>query len=139
MNLKENLKEFHQYVQEFIEVVCVKFNLVKSDFIDDPYKFIGKTFPKRGLLKMGDREIEYAFHGAGCDLIINNLEVRYDFAPLINSNVKVSSWKFLQFIYSKYPDLKTTFNHEDLIAELENSSKYEKFFSKHEMGFFYWH
>lgn len=139
MSLTKDLKEFYQCVQEFIEIVCLKFNLVKSDFTDDPYKFIGKTFPKSGLLKTADNEIKYAFHGAGCDFWVNNLVVRYDFAPFINYNIKVSSWKFLQFVYSKHPDLKTTFSHEDLIAELENSSKYESFFSKHEMGFFYFH
>ncbi len=139
MNLTEELKEFYQLTQDFIDAICVEYNIIKSEFTNSPYSFAGVMFPKSGLLKMGDREIEYSFHGAGCDFWVNNLEVRYDFAPFINYNIKVSSWKFLQFVYSKHPDLKTTFSHEDLIAELENSSKYEEFFSKHEMGFFYWH
>jgi hypothetical protein len=114
--IERELLIYQKTVFRYTYDLCSFYAINFDEFTKDPYRFINKSFPKLGSFKVNDSlSYDYHFHGAGCDVKVSNgLKLNYDFAPLNNSFVKTSSWKFQVFLESKYSDLtiKTIEIHE---------------------------
>ena len=83
-----------------------------------PYNEVGKALPREGTFVFLSCTIYYKFHGAGCLFRINNIELDYDVAPLSSNNIKLSPWKFLNF-------LKTCSNNENDIKALDQKQVFD--------------
>jgi hypothetical protein len=70
-----------------------------------------KAIPKEGVLKSG---IEYDFHGVGCMLTINNLDVDFDFGPDDRCD-GFDAWRLGLFVNERPRLYKRYFENEQLL------------------------
>jgi hypothetical protein len=82
------------------------------DLQDIPYNEVNKKIPKKGTFNWRTYLVSFDFHGAGCLFKINNLELDYNIGPLSENNIKISPWKFLNFLKT-YPKVESEINNLD--------------------------
>ncbi|WP_108807665.1 DUF6896 domain-containing protein [Aquimarina spinulae] len=98
----EELKKYVDFIREFENSLTSEF-----DINGNIWNRSGKDFPKSGKVK----DYQYKFHGAGCEVIKNDIICEYDIAPLNGRDIKFSPWKFSKFIES-HPDLNIINRHD---------------------------
>ncbi len=67
-----------------------------------PYTKVGEDFPKKGSIKKEDSLIQYNYHGGGCTVHLDDIILDYNVVLSDTNYIKLSSWKFGQFIESWY-------------------------------------
>lgn len=98
---QENIEEFIEFVKQFNKQVNL-FNRLLIDTYnlecEPTYNEAGNFFPRNGELITDIGTYNYRYHGGGCTFTVNGIIVSYDIDVLNNNEIKLSSWKFNEFI-----------------------------------------
>jgi len=117
MNLEAILFDFCTYVKEFHEHLIVKYNLT-----DIPYNVKGRAFPKAGIENINNIEVKYKFHGRGCTLDWNGIEIGFNVDTTSINSLMLSCYSFGKFIQT-YPKTKSSefshYSYDELHTVLE--------------------
>ena len=111
--IKNYLLKFTVIIKHLEKELKNRFNLE-----DIPYNEVGRKISHEGTFVFLEYTILYKFHGAGCLFKIKGLELDYNIAPLSDNNIKISPWKFLNF-------MKSCSNIEDDINSLDQRAIFE--------------
>jgi len=95
MNIESSLFHFMQKIDLFEKTLSTRF-----DIKDQIYGHVNSIFPRQGEVFDGTTKIRYRFHGSGCNLLWDGLDIDYDIDQSSVNRIKVSPWKFNKFLKS---------------------------------------
>jgi hypothetical protein len=89
------LKKLVVLIRNFEDQLILDYN------INDRFQnHLGKDLPYTGNLMLGQDEITFRFHGAGCEVVSEQYSFDYSFIPTTDNRIKITPGKFLNFIKS---------------------------------------
>jgi hypothetical protein len=96
------MSNFYQYIENFVSFIRKYEQAMKANFslLNTPYIDIGKLFPKTGSIEIDEKNIEFHYHGAGVTVNYGSIILDYNFHINDRFYIKISPWKFTQFIKS---------------------------------------
>jgi len=105
--LSKALKAFERYVTKFNETLMNKYMLEKN-----PIHVIGKIVPKSDTIVIDGQHVSYRYHGAGCSVIYGTIQLEFDIIP--NESIKITPWKFEQFLITYLKLDNNLFNQDEV-------------------------
>lgn len=92
--VKRYIEQFRSYIKSFNKLLMVTYNLD----IEPTYNEARTLFPRSGMILDDGVQIDYLYHGSGCTFTKENVIISYDIDVLHNNEIKISDWKFNEFI-----------------------------------------
>lgn len=121
--IKDCLFRYVQIILQFEKALIEVYHLH-----DHPYQS-QKLFPRTGTVKSGDDLFDYRFHGSGCSLKFQNLEIHFDYYIVLEDYISTNPWKFTEFIkgyWANKESLPSIDKVEVALIELNQSSIIKK-------------
>ncbi|WP_346320978.1 hypothetical protein [Chitinophaga sp. YIM B06452] len=87
------LFEYTDRIHLFNDTLVQKYGLK-----DIPYNVSGKSFPKTGEVYIGDKLINYRFHGRGATIFWEGAEIKFDIDAPGKHKIITSSWPYRKFL-----------------------------------------
>src|SRR5258708_16126375 len=103
--IEKVLFDFVYYVKRFNQYLTDKYQLK-----DNPFNVKGRAFPKSALEIIETIPVEYKFHGGGCTIKWEGLEIMYNIDVSSINDIVVSSYEIVKFI-STNPQFSTHLNY----------------------------
>lgn len=114
LSTEEALFLLVDYIKDFHESLIHAYNLD-----DIPYNLSGKVFPKKGVIAIKEAKINYHFHGNGCTLVWNNIEIEYAIDPISKHEIKIGAYSISQFLATLPGEGDGRFSFEEISTTLQ--------------------
>lgn len=118
--LEQLLYNYLSEIFEFESAITVAYKL------DDlPFNMLSR-FPQKESIFYKNKKTDYRFHGNGCTLIINGVEIQYSIYTDRVNYIAISPWDFLRFIQTTdYKGLTKSLTQVQTLEYLEKLEKHK--------------